>query len=395
MSLARTSALVLAAAFLGAAAPSKSAAPFNRAAWKADFERIKKGLAQGYANLDWQVEKRTFNLVRADQQITAMLDRANSDVEAVVVFYRLIDAFHDPHLQLLPGPAPDSATLLPRQSFVEAALQSPNGCAGSHAPSRKGATALPYAKAPEWREISQGPFQAGLVGNIGIVRIPSFDEQSYPDICQAVLKPGLEGRDLQLAIRADLNRHLKALIEELRAQGATRIALDISGNGGGSEWSSEVAAMFAEGTLKRTAPRLASPSCDRSGLWEGKAACPIYGKPAETEELAGTGLWTGPLAVLVDRRSASASEELVTWLKDNGRAVIAGERTYGAGCGYVDGGSAIALKAAPLHIMVPNCSRYTRDGINEIEGIPPSIAIDWMTLKPEQSAAALAGLFRS
>ena len=111
------------------------------------------------------------------------------------------------------------------------------------------------------------------------------------------------------------------------------------------------------------------------------------------EELQGKGLWTGPLAVLVDRRSASASEELVTWLKDNGRATIAGERTYGAGCGYVDGGSAIALKAAPLHIMVPNCSRYTADGINEIEGIPPHVAIDWMTLTPEKSAAALASLF--
>jgi C-terminal processing protease CtpA/Prc len=172
-----------------------------------------------------------------------------------------------------------------------------------------------------------------------------------------------------------------------------KLALDISGNGGGSEWSSEVAAMFAGGTLKRTAPRLAGAKCDRSILWQGKPACSIYAADAQIEELAGKGVWTGPLAVLVDRRSASASEELVTWLKDNGRATIAGERTYGAGCGYVDGGSAIELKAAPLHIMVPNCSRYTRDGINEIEGIPPNVAMDWMTLTPEKSAEALASLF--
>src|SRR6478672_5068749 len=130
MTLLRIAALVGASTVLCATAPPPKPQSFDRAAWKADFERIKKGLAQGYANLDWQVEKRTFNLVRADQQITAMLDRANSDVEAVVVFYRLIDAFHDPHLQLLPGPAPDSATLLPRQSFVEAPIKVADTCGG-------------------------------------------------------------------------------------------------------------------------------------------------------------------------------------------------------------------------------------------------------------------------
>jgi C-terminal processing protease CtpA/Prc len=104
-------------------------------------------------------------------------------------------------------------------------------------------------------------------------------------------------------------------------------------------------------------------------------------------------VWTGPLAVLVDRRSASAAEEFVTWLKDNGRAKIAGERTYGAGCGYVDGGNAIALRAVPLHIMVPNCSRYTREGDNEIEGITPTVALDWMTLTPDKTAAAVARLY--
>ena len=366
---------------------------FDRAAWKADFERVKAGLAQGYANLDWQIEKRTFNLVRADQQIGAMLDKATSDVEAVVIFFRLVDAFHDPHLQLLPGPPPAAATLLPKQSVLDTPLKVSDLCANPHPSRRKGQTALPYAKAPEWRQLSADPFQAGLLGDVGIIRIPSFDEHSYPSACEAVIKPGLEDRDLQLAMRAELNRQLAARIGELRAQGMKKLVIDVSGNGGGSEWSSEVAAMLASGTVKRTAPRLVGPACDRMALWQGQPVCSIYANPAEVEEMKGTGAWTGPLAVLTDRNTASAAEELVTWLKDNDRAVIAGERTFGAGCGYVDGGSAIALKAAPLHIMVPNCSRYTREGVNEIEGIAPNVAIDWMTLKPEQTAAALERLF--
>ena len=387
----RTLAIALAGALLTGAAPPPQ--PFDRAAWKADFERVKAGLAEGYANLDWQIEKRGLNLVRADQQITAMLDKANSDVEAVVIFYRLIDAFHDPHLQLLPGPPPGAATLLPRQSSVEAPIKVADSCSDEHYSDRRPATSLPYAKTPEWREISPGPFQAGLIGDIGIIRIPSFDEQHYLSVCKSVASPTLKGRELQLATRAELNRRLTALIGELRARGVKKLAVDLSGNGGGSEWSSEVAAMLASGTLKRTAPRLVGPSCDRSSLWQGKSTCAVYAKDVETEELKGTGIWTGPLAVLVDRRLASASEEFVTWLKDNGRATIAGERTYGAGCGYVDGGYAIGLHAANLHVMVPNCSRYAAAGLNEIEGIPPNVSIDWMTLAPEQAPAALRQLY--
>ena len=184
--------LALAGAFLCAAAPAKPPEHFGRSAWKADFERIKTGLAQGYANLDWQIEKRRLNLARADQQINAMLDRANSDVEAAVVLYRLVDAFHDPHLQLLPGPAPDTATLLPRQSSVDAPIKLADSCSDAHYSDRKPATSLPYARAPEWREISPSPFQAGLIGDIGIIRIPSFDEQDYLTVCKAVTKAGLE-----------------------------------------------------------------------------------------------------------------------------------------------------------------------------------------------------------
>jgi C-terminal processing protease CtpA/Prc len=152
--------------------------------------------------------------------------------------------------------------------------------------------------------------------------------------------------------------------------------------------------MLASGELKRSAPRLAGPTCDRSSIWQGKRPCSIYAKPAEIETMRGSAVWTGPLAILADRRTASAAEEFITWLKDNRRAVVAGERSAGAGCGYVNGGHAIALKAAALHIMVPNCSRYTGDGINEIEGIAPDVSIDWSTAKGAEMPALLQRLFK-
>lgn len=386
--------MVAAGAFAATApADPAPAGSFDRSAWKADFDRVKLGLAQGYANLDWQVDRRSFNLQRANEQINAMLDKASSDVEAVVVLGKLIDAFKDPHLQLQIGPPPESATLLPTTSSVDGPASAADSCSAAHYSPAKPDTRLPYVKSADWKPLSAGPFLSGMIGDVGIIRIPTFGEEKYLEACKQAAKPGMDARALQLATRAELNRELTAQIAAVRKAGASRLAIDVSGNGGGSEWSSEVAAMLASGRLKRRAPILAKPSCDRSSVWEGKRPCSIYGSAPETEEMDGKGVWDGPLAVLTDRRSASATEELVTWLKDNKKAVIAGERTFGAGCGYVDGGYAIALHAANLHIMVPNCSRYTSEGINEIEGIAPDVTIDWSAVQPEEVPALLGKLF--
>jgi hypothetical protein len=388
--------LLVAGAFVGVASASEQEAvrqPFNRAAWKDEFERVKLGLAQGYANLDWQVDRRGLNLQRVSEQIHAMLDRANSDVEAAVVFTKLVHAFKDPHLQLQIGSPPESATLLPKKGNVEASARSEGCCSATQSSAGKGETRLPYPRAEGWKQISSGPFISGVLGDVGFLRIPSFSEEDYPDSRKKVARPDMNARAVQLATRAELNRQLREQIAALRGAGTRKLVIDVTGNGGGSEWSSEVAAMFASGTLKRRAPNLADPSCDRSSVWEGKRPCSIYGKAPETEEMQGKGAWDGPLAMLTDRRSASATEELVTWLKDNKRAVIAGERTFGAGCGYVDGGYAIALSVANLHIMVPNCSRYTSEGVNEIEGIAPDVAADWATLEPEEVPRLLKRIF--
>ena len=384
---------------LGAAAPTAAEPPskpaFDVAPWKADFERIKLGLAQGYANLDWQVDRRGINLARADGQIAAMLDAATSDVQAALIIAKLVAAFDDPHVELKPGPPPDWATVLPRQSTIDGLSVASDSCATAHYSEGRAATRLTYPQVPGWAEVSDGPFLAGKLGDVGIIRIPAFGEDRYLSACKAVARPDMDAQALRLATRAELNRRIRSLVAELRARGVTRLAIDVTGNGGGTEWSSEVAAMFASGELKRSAPRLAGPPCDRASVWQGKRPCEVYAKPAETETMQGTGIWTGPLAVLADRRTASAAEEFITWLKDNDRAVIAGERTFGAGCGYVDGGYAIPLQAESLHIMVPNCSRYTREGINEIEGIAPTVVVDWSTTSAAAMPALLDSLFKA
>jgi C-terminal processing protease CtpA/Prc len=244
--------------------------------------------------------------------------------------------------------------------------------------------------------VSDGPFLAGTVGEIGVLRIPEFSESRYLDACRAVAKKRLEGRDLQLAVRAELNRQLTATVGKLKAAGATKLVIDLSRNGGGSEWSSEAVTLFTKGRLTRNEPRRVGPICDRTNIWKGETpACSIYAGPQTTEwvEPDAPPPWTGPLAVIVDHHTASAAEEFATWLQDNDRAKVGGEKTFGAGCGYMDGGNAFEFRAAPMHLMIPNCSRIRRDGTNEIEAVSPDVAIDWQRLKPADVEGTFAKLF--
>lgn len=397
MTVPRCIALTLAGASLCAATTPQRSPSFDRNVWASDYARLKVALAQNYANIDWQVERRGINLARADQFISSALSSAKNDTAATLVMVKLIDAFDDPHLELRAGSPPDSATLVPQSSSVDGPAAAPSGCETEKYAEGSAATRLPYPSAPGWFQVSDGPFQAGLIGDIGIVRIPAFGEDQYKSVCAAIVRPGLSGRELQLATRSELNRRLVALVGNLRQRGMKRLVIDLSRNGGGSEWSSEAITLFTPGQLRRGQPRLADASCDRSGIWRGeKAACSIYKDPPTVETTgpaAGGAAWSGPLAIIGDHRTASAAEEFITWARDNGRAVYGGERTAGAGCGYVDGGAAFRFTAVPMYLMIPNCSRYTRDGTNEIEGQKPDLAIDWKVTKPADIPATLEALF--
>jgi len=69
-------------------------------------------------------------------------------------------------------------------------------------------------------------------------------------------------------------------------------------------------------------------------------------------------------------------------------------RTLGAGCGYVDGGGRIPLKAAPFDVMAPKCARFLADGANEIEGIAPNVTIATARDAPDRAEALMAALAR-
>lgn len=115
----------------------------------------------------------------------------------------------------------------------------------------------------------------------------------------------------------DTGNEVRAAIDRLQAEHGgdlDGIILDLRGNPGGllNEAISVSDAFLASGTIVSTAGR----DPDEGDAWEAQRSNTRY---------------RGPLVVLVDGGSASASEIVAGALQDNGRAVVVGTRTYGKG----------------------------------------------------------------
>lgn len=131
-----------------------------------------------------------------------------------------------------------------------------------------------------------------------------------------------------------------------------------------------------------------TPDCDWLGRGEiystGAMAAldpAIIGKPWAAEVFTPLvfafepGVWTGPLVVLVDHATGSASEQFAAVLQDNRAAVILGAPTAGAGCGHTGGGVDVVLQHSGATLRLPDCARFRADGSNEVSGIDPDVLI--------------------
>ena len=278
--------LALALGALLVAAGVWDVATYDRHAWLSDYSRVKRDMAQGYANLDWMVEKRGIDLVALDRDTTAALQEAHSRVRAFIALRRFVRAFADPHLRMQPGEHRQSAgptTASAASSMETMPVDTPAGSDCQAAGYEEGdhGFGLPVDRLPGWKPVRGGDFPSGLVGDTGVLRIAQFGEDRYLDACREVFRAGIGDRVLQLAVRARQQALLTETISELRARGARRLLVDVTGNGGGSEWVSEVIALMTDRTLRREEPRMAAPTCDRQAVWQGNPApCPVYADAA-------------------------------------------------------------------------------------------------------------------
>lgn len=133
----------------------------------------------------------------------------------------------------------------------------------------------------------------GSTRRMGVIRISSF----YADYEHNRTSSG------------DVQR----LVSELKANGVEGIVIDLRNNGGG---------------LLQEANRLAGLFIDEGPIVQVRQH---RRRPLVHHDRDRGVIWEGPLAVLVNRFSASASEIFAAAIQDYGRGVIIGERTFGKG----------------------------------------------------------------
>jgi carboxyl-terminal processing protease len=153
---------------------------------------------------------------------------------------------------------------------------------------------------------------------------------------------------------ANTSKELLAGIEELAGQGAEKLVLDLRGNGGGLLDSAiQTTSLFLrEGDVLREVKR---------GGRERYYPTVSVRSPAQTWEIV----------LVVDGGTASASEIVAGALRDNGRAVLIGEKTFGKGSvqevhELPDGSS--------LHVTVAQWLTPDRHQIDKI-GLEPDISV--------------------
>ena len=138
------------------------------------------------------------------------------------------------------------------------------------------------------------------VMKIGIIDLPVF----YLDF---------NGRAQNLPDYRSSTRDVRRLIDELREEGVTGLVIDLRNNGGGS---------LLEATT------LTGLFIDKGPVVQVRNA---NGRISMEEDVDAGMAWEGPMAVLVNRYSASASEIFAAAIQDYGRGLVIGEPTFGKG----------------------------------------------------------------
>ena len=187
------------------------------------------------------------------------------------------------------------------------------------------------------KEIIEFTDEDGQAHRVGVIDIPAFyiDFEAY--------------RQGDKFYRSE-TRDVKKLVDELVSDGVEGIVIDLRDNGGGSlQEANQLTGLFIE-----YGPTVQIRSAE-SRVWrDGKRRRSQY--------------YEGPLAVMINRLSASASEIFAGAIQDYGRGIIVGEQSFGKGTVQ----SLVPLQEGQLKITESKFYRVS-GGSTQHRGVVPDI----------------------
>jgi len=139
-----------------------------------------------------------------------------------------------------------------------------------------------------------------ITRRIGVITLPSF----YEDF---------DARQKADPAYKSASRDVAQLLDELKSENVDSVLIDLRNNGGGS---------LSE------AIKLTGLFIDKGPVVQQRNA---LGKISVESDTKAGASWDGPLGVLINRGSASASEIFAAAIQDYGRGLIIGEKSFGKG----------------------------------------------------------------
>ena len=187
----------------------------------------------------------------------------------------------------------------------------------------------------------------GKINKVGIISLPTF----YIDFA------GMQKGDPNYkSTTRDVKKLLKQLTQD---SGATSIIIDLRNNGGGSlQEAVELTGLFIK----------------NGPVVQVKDAMGNIDSESDKDDKI---FWDGPMAVLVNRFSASASEIFAAAIQDYKRGLILGEKTYGKGTvqNMLDLNQFLMLDGKKLGQMKVTIAKFYRisGGSTQHKGVIPDI----------------------
>lgn len=367
------------------------------------LDSIERFLAERYANFPDRVADLRLDLPALHRRTDAALRAARSDGDTRRAIETMLAEFRDGHLRVQPN---RRRGVTSSGDEAEAAIPARNAaatvCRGwgyGNARSRSTFSGLDgYESLPRVGV----PFERGLIARdtlkLAVLRIDSFGLEPHAWACTEVWDSwssrNADGscddrcaQQLRAQIAQRIADGLRETVGQLAASGATTLLIDLGGNGGGTEWASRAARAVSTQRIPATrvgeiaAPERSAP-CEPLRAWRDASAKPCDFRAMRSLDttdarLASTGPWVGRIVLVIDGGTASAAEQFAANLLDHAGAEAIGARSYGSGCGYTSGNRPLLLRDLNVEIVAPNCSRFRKDGSNEVNGIHPSLDAGW------------------
>lgn len=266
---------------------------FDRAGWIADYEQLRAHVSTHYANLLWVIRERQVDPVALNASVLRQLQEASTDREARAAIASFVDPFHDGHYRLhrvkLSKRLEAWWANLGRDehgdqgpSSLSADTSAEEACTALGFHEDSGGLRFGLLEDPAFRALEdpENAFSAGVIdlqgSKLGIVRIPIFDEQRYRAVCLRTWRrhrDQLKGSCNQeclddfayVAVPNQLLADLSARARALKERRVDWLVVDITRNGGGTDWVDPATRLFTRQDL--VCPRL---SFIRGPHWAGR-----------------------------------------------------------------------------------------------------------------------------